>query len=54
MVTLLFVSIELFALNVSVADDDLKGAMDNLLDALKTGSAFNTARRKRNPRPHGG
>uniref|UniRef100_K1QG47 Diaphanous-like protein 2 n=1 Tax=Magallana gigas TaxID=29159 RepID=K1QG47_MAGGI len=33
-------------------DDDLKGAMDNLLDALKTGSAFNTARRKRNPRPH--
>lgn len=34
-------------------DDDLKGAMDNLLDALKTGSAFNTARRKRNPRPHG-
>ncbi|XP_061164716.1 protein diaphanous homolog 1-like isoform X2 [Saccostrea echinata] len=34
-------------------DDDLKGAMDNLLDALKTGSAFNTARRKRNPRPGG-
>lgn len=34
-------------------DDDLKGAMDNLLDALKTGSAFNTARRKRNPRPQG-
>lgn len=28
--------------------------MDNLLDALKTGSAFNTARRKRNPKPHGG
>lgn len=37
----------------SVPDDDLKGAMDNLLDALKTGSAFNTARRKRNPRPQG-
>ena len=42
-----------------VSDDDQEGVMDNLLEALKTGSAFNVNRdrkegRRRTPRAHGG
>ena len=41
------------------ADDDQEGVMDNLLEALKTGSAFNVGRdrkdaRRRAPRAAGG
>jgi len=41
------------------ADDDQEGVMDNLLEALKTGSAFNVNRdrkdaRRRAPRAAGG
>jgi len=41
------------------AEDDQEGVMDNLLEALKTGSAFNVNRerkegRKRAPRAAGG
>ena len=37
------------------APDDQEGVMDSLLEALKTGSAFNRdAKRKRPPRPAGG
>lgn len=41
------------------ADDDQEGVMDNLMEALKTGSAFNVSRDKRgeknrNPRAAGG
>ena len=32
------------------ADDDQEGVMDNLLEALKTGSAFNVNREKREGR----
>jgi len=44
---------------VFVAEDDQEGVMDNLLEALKTGSAFNVNRdrkegRKRAPRAAGG
>lgn len=40
-------------------DDDQEGVMDNLLEALKTGSAFNVGREKRKenrrtPRASGG
>jgi len=38
-------------------DDDQEGVMDNLLEALKTGSAFNVSRkdgRRRAPRAAGG
>ena len=40
-------------------DDDQEGVMDNLLEALKTGSAFNVNRerkegRRRTPRAAGG
>jgi len=42
-----------------VTDDDQEGVMDNLLEALKTGSAFNVNRerkegRRRAPRAAGG
>lgn len=42
-----------------IADDDQEGVMDNLLEALKTGSAFAVNRerkegRRRTPRAAGG
>jgi hypothetical protein len=44
---------------VQYPDDDQEGVMDNLLEALKNGSAFNVNRdrkdpRKRQPRAAGG
>ena len=44
---------------MSISDDDQEGVMDNLLEALKTGSAFHVNRerkegRKRTPRAAGG
>ena len=46
-------------MNLNILDDDQEGVMDNLLEALKTGSAFNVNRdrkdgRKRAPRAAGG
>jgi len=43
----------------AVTEDDQEGVMDNLLEALKTGSAFNVNRerkdgRRRAPRAAGG
>jgi diaphanous 2 len=44
---------------IYITDDDQEGVMDNLLEALKTGSAFAVTRerkegRKRTPRAAGG